>query len=90
MKRLRGKSAGQHLKPHQYANDWISAIDPDGKSVILSPRAVQLDPEDLPMFTLDDPACHQHTGTFWDEWRLDAEQGRFYPRAMLLRAEKRT
>lgn len=90
MKRLRGKNAGQQLTPIQYSNDWIMADDGQGNAVIVSPRAVQLDPEDLPMFTLDDPACHQHTGTFWEEWRLDAEQGRFYPRAMLLRPSEQT
>jgi hypothetical protein len=73
MIRLRGRRAGEKLIPRQYANDWISVDTSDGRPEIVSPVAVQLDPEDFALFTDADP---QRVGTFWREWRL-CPDGRF-------------
>lgn len=81
MKRLRGKDKGQHLKPIQYANDWIMGEDADGKTHIVSPLAVQLDPEDRAVFTQPDneAASVIQSGQFW-RWYQLGEDGRFRKR----------
>lgn len=75
MKRVRGKRAGEHLTPRQFANDWISAEDPDGRPVIVRPGAVELDPEDVDLFINKDP---RHVGRFWTLYTLGDDR-RFRP-----------
>ncbi len=67
------KRNGEKLRPHQFANDWISADTKDGRPVIVKPTAVQLEPEDMPMFTPPaDPYSPEarRVGHFWLMWEL--------------------
>lgn len=64
---------------HQWANDWITADGPNGRTAVLSPTRVQLEGEEISeMLTDRDHALAQieageypHTGFFWKAWSLD-------------------
>lgn len=91
MRRLRGKDRDQVLTPHQYCNDWISFDTADGRSGVVNPGQVRLDPEDFEFFAARDPDHPEHgeCGSFWQEWRLN-DDGTFEciaPRVRRRRAE---
>ncbi len=70
---LRGKHAGRSATLHQIANDWMMVDVADGPSgVIVKPTQVRLDPDER-------RAIREHVGvgTFWDEWRLNEDDGTF-------------
>lgn len=74
MIRLRGKYAGEHLKPIQYANNWITCESPRKLNDIVTPSQVQLEPEDFSIFDRNSTTV----GSFWREWEL-LEDGHFRP-----------
>ena len=66
---IRGPHAGQRMRPHQYANNWISTRP---GPLVLSPPCVQLDDDERELF-----ADRSHNvGFFWDAWQLE-EDGTF-------------
>jgi hypothetical protein len=66
-----GRVIAVRVRPHQWANDWIS----DGEGGIHNPMSVQLDPQDVARFdaTLSSP----DVGHFWRTYRLDRVTLRF-------------
>lgn len=64
-----GANKGEHVDPHQWANDWISIRDVPGYRAILSPRNVRLSPSEIAMFRAS--ASDPHLGQFWTWWRLE-------------------
>lgn len=72
MKMLRrGRPIAGYIRPHQWANDWITGDD----GVVYNPSSVQLDPVDVPRF--DASRNSPSVGTFWAERRLDRVTLRF-------------
>jgi hypothetical protein len=65
---IKGPGKGRTVRAHQWSNDWISADDENGKPLILSPRSVRLDDEEIARFraTLD----ATRIGYFWKWWEL--------------------
>lgn len=61
----RGKRAGQTARLHQYANDWISADDQDGRPIILNPTSVRLEPGEREAMKE-----HVSTGSFWTTYEV--------------------
>jgi hypothetical protein len=78
MRILTGPHGGDGYRPHQWANDWITADPPGGGNpVIARPGNVELADEDLERFTahrqrwLDD---RRTGGQFWVHWQLDGHR----------------
>ena len=57
---------GQHMKAHQFANDWIAAYDDDGRDRILNPTTVLLETEHEVEWFRE----HRHVGRFWELFEL--------------------
>lgn len=67
----RGQPVAGYIRPHQWANDWITGDD----GVVYNPASVQLDPVDVARF--DASRNSPSVGTFWSERRLDRVTLRF-------------
>ena len=78
MRILTGQHAGDGYRPHQWANDWITAVPPGGgQPVIASPGNVELDADDLERFRAHYQrwAGDRRTGgQFWAHWQLDGNR----------------
>lgn len=72
-KLLRGLMGGQNVKIHQFCNDWFDVILPNGKSKIVSPLSIELDPEETILVYDSD-----NTGIMFDLFDLELETGRFF------------
>lgn len=81
MNRMTGPKADEELTYVQHANDWISAEDSAGKTVILRPTSVRLDNDTYWRFRESFSAwqCgNTSTGQFWELW-TQALDGTFEP-----------
>lgn len=78
MKILKGPHAGDGYRPHQWANDWITAIPPDGgQPVIAKPGNVELTPEEADRMLASRREWadgNPRTGLFWTHWQLTPER----------------
>lgn len=73
MKVIAGRYAGRTGRLVQYANNWINVDLDAGRSVIVSPAVVRVDPAERDRFAPADPSLF---GSFFTAWRLE-EDGTF-------------
>lgn len=71
-KLLKGLMGGQTVKIHQFCNDWFDVELQNGKSKIVSPLSIELDPEETIMvYESENP------GFLFQLFKLDLMTGRF-------------
>lgn len=78
MRVISGEHEGAECVPHEYADDWIIGIAPDGHLVVACPACVELSgPDEVAWFTDPMRVDPVRAGGFWLEYRLGGD-GRFH------------